>query len=450
MLGDDYCADSGCGPQTIDESTHEHRQKIESRDGSQMILQSVHLHLPVDGTAVSADNVSVLKLWTPFSYRVRDCLAGMRDALLCGLLTAVMFVGLQSRGCIPAAHGQQPGCSGGQCQPPSQGPAYLGPHQQNPIGEANFAPQTAHPASCRVRIPAPGATYYGSGVLVDVDETTGLVITNNHVVNEGQGQGTCTFPGGEVLPCRVVAVDRVWDLAALEISKPTAQPVQISDRTPKMGDVLTAMGYGSKGQFRAVSGPVCGYKGPGDGPGVGLNRWLGIQAAVRQGDSGGPMLSEDGRLAALLWGCDGHETLGTYCVQLKAFVAPIRPNCQNQQPRPQPPAVQQKPSPPLVTLPPVQTNPPPSQNNCKCDPTQIAALQVRVTHLEELAVQLNTFLKNPPPGQVGPAGPRGEPGPMGPAGKDGAGGSAVTAAQLDQQIKNAIAGKLRIVVERTK
>ena len=48
-------------------------------------------------------------------------------------------------------------------------------------------PCTPHPAVARIIVPENGATAYGSGTLVDVREQFGLVITNWHVVRDGQG-----------------------------------------------------------------------------------------------------------------------------------------------------------------------------------------------------------------------------------------------------------------------
>jgi S1-C subfamily serine protease len=48
----------------------------------------------------------------------------------------------------------------------------------------------------RIIVPEGNATSYGSGTLVDVREEFGLVITNWHVVRDGQGDVEVVFPDG--------------------------------------------------------------------------------------------------------------------------------------------------------------------------------------------------------------------------------------------------------------
>ena len=90
----------------------------------------------------------------------------------------------------------------------------------NPYANAasTFAPP--HPAVVRVVSPDSDGVSYGSGSLVAVDETSGLVLTNWHVVRDSAGTIVVHFPDGFRSAAVVLRVDHDWDLAALAIRRP--------------------------------------------------------------------------------------------------------------------------------------------------------------------------------------------------------------------------------------
>ena len=97
----------------------------------------------------------------------------------------------------------------------------------------------------------------GSGVLVAVNQTHGLVITNFHVVRDTTGQILVSFPDGFTSGAVVLKTDSTWDLAALAIWRPNAQPVRLATAPPRPGEVLTIAGYGRdsvSGRFRILQG----------------------------------------------------------------------------------------------------------------------------------------------------------------------------------------------------
>ena len=87
-----------------------------------------------------------------------------------------------------------------------------------------------HPAVVRVAVPERDGAAYGSGALVAVNETTGLVVTNWHVVCDAAGPIAVYFPGGFRSPATVLRMDRDWDLAALAIWRPNVQPIARIER----------------------------------------------------------------------------------------------------------------------------------------------------------------------------------------------------------------------------
>ncbi len=125
----------------------------------------------------------------------------------------------------------------------------------------SFSPP--HPAVVRVVVPERDGTAYGSGALVALSESTGLVVTNWHVVRDAAGPISVLFPGGFQSPASVLRTDRDWDLAALAIWRPNVAPIALSSAAPRPGDVLTIAGYGS-GSYRTVAGRCTQYVSPGN------------------------------------------------------------------------------------------------------------------------------------------------------------------------------------------
>jgi hypothetical protein len=179
-----------------------------------------------------------------------------------------------------------------------------------------------HPAVVRVIVPEGEATSYGSGTLVDVREQFGLVITNWHVVRDGQGDVEVLFPDGFRTKARPLKVDSDWDLAALVIWRPTVEPVRIATRAPQSGDTLTICGYG-QGQYRAATGRCTKYYAPKlELP----MHMVELDVEARQGDSGGPIFNDHGELAGVLFGAGSGTTLGSFGGRVQSFLGSLAPD----------------------------------------------------------------------------------------------------------------------------
>lgn len=150
----------------------------------------------------------------------------------------------------------------------------------------------------------------GTGTLVRPD----LVITNNHVVRDRGGTIRVLFPDWSVCEATVVKTDKRWDLAALKIESVKIPPMKFG-KHPKVGDVVTVGGYGS-GWFESNSGKIKAfYKPDGKSPGDVVN----VNAMVRNGDSGGPIIS-NGKLVGVLFGCSDDGTYGADIGQVRKFL----------------------------------------------------------------------------------------------------------------------------------
>jgi hypothetical protein len=145
----------------------------------------------------------------------------------------------------------------------SAGPARAVWTPQN-LADYLLTGQTPHPAVARIIAPESSSTSLGSGVLVDVNRSQGLVLTNWHVVRDSRSAVLVQFPDGFQSAGTVIRWDEAWDLAALVIWKPRATPVPIAARPPALGEILTIAGFG-RGPYREESGPCLDYLSPSTG-----------------------------------------------------------------------------------------------------------------------------------------------------------------------------------------
>ncbi|HEY1784964.1 MAG TPA: trypsin-like peptidase domain-containing protein [Pirellulales bacterium] len=178
-----------------------------------------------------------------------------------------------------------------------------------------------HPAVVRIVAPGHDSISYGSGSLVAKSQQHGLVITNWHVINEATGQITVMFPDGFSSAGTVVKLDRDWDLAAIAIWRPNAEPLPLATLAPQPGETLTIAGYGS-GNFRSASGRCTQYVAPGT---TFPYEMVELATTARQGDSGGPILNSRGELAGVLFGEGNGRTAGSYCGRVQWFLAGLQP-----------------------------------------------------------------------------------------------------------------------------
>ncbi len=205
------------------------------------------------------------------------------------------------------------------------------PFSPSAVPRSLSSPSPARPSNAaivRVMVAEQNAVSQGSGTLVGVGQQHGLVITNWHVVRDAAGDIVVEFPDGFRSAASVIKTDPDWDLAALLIWKPQAQPISIARQAPRPGQVLTIAGYGS-GAFRAVSGRCTQYVAPGmEFP----YEMVELSAEARQGDSGGPILNDRGELAGVLFGASNGTTSGSYCGRVLWFLESVWPRVEPTQP----------------------------------------------------------------------------------------------------------------------
>ncbi|MET1053600.1 MAG: MarP family serine protease [Mycetocola sp.] len=189
-----------------------------------------------------------------------------------------------------------------------------GPQTAPTIPEVTLdSPELTQAAASVVRItgnaPSCGTGSVGSGFVVSEDR----VVTNAHVL-AGVTELVVEVPGNLPKTGRVVYFDPVDDLAVIAVDGLDAAPLAVSPTLPA-GSMAAFMGYPYGGPFSVQpaevlsSGPTLVGDIHGSNP---VPREISTLAAnVQQGNSGGPLLTEDGAVAGVIFAkSDGTENVG--------------------------------------------------------------------------------------------------------------------------------------------
>ena len=156
------------------------------------------------------------------------------------------------------------------------------------------------PSVVTVRSASLGGSTLGSGFIIS---TAGHVLTNDHVVGEASG-ATVTFHDGSSAPATLVGRDPESDIAVLRVAATHAPPVQFGDsESVRVGDTVLAIGSPLALANTVTSGIVSAVDRAvqaGD-PGGQVRYYAAIQtdAAVNQGNSGGPLVDAAGRVIGI-------------------------------------------------------------------------------------------------------------------------------------------------------
>ena len=134
----------------------------------------------------------------------------------------------------------------------------------------------------------------------------GLIVTNAHVVNDGE-----TFKvsvGRTLVPARVVGVAPCDDLAVLQVPVTTGlRSMQLgSQRSLQLGDTVVAVGYpqsaSANANLTSTAGVVSVVRTSYSEPALDIPSYpnvLQTDAAINPGNSGGPLVDLDGRLVGV-------------------------------------------------------------------------------------------------------------------------------------------------------
>lgn len=137
----------------------------------------------------------------------------------------------------------------------------------------------------------------GSGVIIDA---AGVILTNNHVVQEAE-EVIVRLPDGQELTATEVKTDPLSDLAIVRIKPAAGQTLHAArlgdSETLNIGDWVIAIG--SPFELEAtVSAGIISNKGRGIEK-IRRGRLLQTDAAINPGNSGGPLVNLDGEVVGI-------------------------------------------------------------------------------------------------------------------------------------------------------
>lgn len=201
--------------------------------------------------------------------------------------------------------------------------------------------QRARPAVVRLTVEGPGGSGTGSGVIYAVEDHTGYIVTNEHVV-AGAHRVTVTVNDRTEYTGTVHGLDAVFDLAVVSFCCGDFQTLQFSDEVdlPAGSDVIN-IGYalGFSGEATVTRGIVSAVRYDQQR----RAHFIQTDAPMNPGNSGGPMLSLDGVVLGintfkfsgdgLGFAISGRDVLEVLSILQNAAPAPAPPT-----PMPTPPA----------------------------------------------------------------------------------------------------------------
>jgi serine protease Do len=133
-------------------------------------------------------------------------------------------------------------------------------------------------------------TGQGSGFFISAD---GFAVTNNHVVEKAESVQVTT-DDGRTHTAKVIGTDPRTDLALIKVEGGPFPYVKLSDKTPRIGDWVLAVGnpFGLGG---TVTAGIVSARGRDIGASA-YDDFIQIDAPVNKGNSGGPTFDTDGNV----------------------------------------------------------------------------------------------------------------------------------------------------------
>lgn len=178
-------------------------------------------------------------------------------------------------------------------------PAIAGPVTTAGSGEVQAMVEAAGSSVVKIVGEGCGEIQEGSGFVV----APGVVVTNAHVV-AGIAHPVVEDPNG-THQTTVVSFDPSFDLAVLRVDDLHEAPLTLDPDAVDRGRQAAVLGYPGGGPFTAVpAGVMAAFQAEGRniyGQGLTLRDVYEIQAVVRPGNSGGPLVTVDGQVIGVVF-----------------------------------------------------------------------------------------------------------------------------------------------------
>ncbi len=220
------------------------------------------------------------------------------------VLLAVVFAGAN---CLPSGTASSPPSTAppvSTSSTPTPPPAGI----QNPSPLADFVSviSQVRPSVVAINTESTGYSIFtgafteegaGSGWIID---TNGLIVTNNHVVEDANSI-TVTLQDGRTFPAESVYTDPVADLAVVKIKAQNLPALRIGDSSKlQVGEWVIAIGNSLGLGISATKGIVSALDvALSTSPGETLHGLVQTDAAINPGNSGGPLVNMLGEVVGI-------------------------------------------------------------------------------------------------------------------------------------------------------
>jgi Do/DeqQ family serine protease len=136
----------------------------------------------------------------------------------------------------------------------------------------------------------------GSGVIVDAER--GLVLTNNHVIENADGVSV-TLADGRTLEAELVGADPDTDVAVIRIPAENLTALNLADSAQlRVGDFVVAVGN-PFGLGQTVTSGIVSAVGRSGLQGLGYQNFIQTDASINPGNSGGALVNLNGELVGI-------------------------------------------------------------------------------------------------------------------------------------------------------
>ena len=136
----------------------------------------------------------------------------------------------------------------------------------------------------------------GSGVIVDAER--GLVLTNNHVIENADGVSV-TLADGRTLEAELVGADPDTDVAVIRIPSEDLTALNLADSAElRVGDFVVAVGN-PFGLGQTVTSGIVSAVGRSGLQGLGYQNFIQTDASINPGNSGGALVNLRGELVGI-------------------------------------------------------------------------------------------------------------------------------------------------------
>jgi S1-C subfamily serine protease len=146
----------------------------------------------------------------------------------------------------------------------------------------------------------------GTGVIYSATASYGYIVTNNHVIERDNGQPAkrirVTLPSGSTVTATLVGRDTTTDIAVLRVKARKLTPAVFRTDLSQLahGDFVVAIGNAKVLKHPITSGNVTAYLKNIDYPGLsGVDRVIESSVPLDHGNSGGPLVDVDARVAGI-------------------------------------------------------------------------------------------------------------------------------------------------------